>query len=200
MPRKAIEFNVEPNWHLDFRDTASLPEDRVVRVRFLLNTCAAAVTIILVTIVGWQLLVRHGMATQLRYWDEKIVAHDREHGELQAMLRDYMAESGKIKDAYDLIYSPFVASEFILKIGGTLPGRMTVDMIEYAEKAIIIRGSLAEPPERASRVLGHYVEALRNDPQISSLFSDISAPSLDRGRQDDLFHFQIVLNPRPTTP
>ena len=195
MPRKPTEFDLEPTWRLDFRDVASLPEDRVVRVRFLVNTCASALTLILLTIVGWQLLARHSVTAQLRFWDEKIALHHREYDELQLVLRDYMTESDKIKDAYDLIYSRFVPSEFALAIGRTLPDRMTVDMIGYADGMITIRGSLAEPPEPASRVLGRYIEAMRNDAQIGTLFSDISARSLDRARDGDLFNFEIVLKP-----
>ncbi|HUL53764.1 MAG TPA: hypothetical protein VLT83_10195 [Opitutaceae bacterium] len=195
MPRKPSEFDLGPNWHLDYRDLASLPEDRVVRVRFLVNTCAGAVTVILLTIVGWQLLARYSVAAQLRFWDEKIAAHQREYSELQLVLRDYMSESDKIKDAYDLIYSPFVPSEFVLTIGRTLPDRMTVDMIGYADGMITMRGNLAEPPEAASRVLGRYIESLRRDAQIGPLFSDISARSLDRAKDGDLFNFEIVLKP-----
>lgn len=200
MARKPTEFDLEPNWHLDYRDITTLPEDRVVRVRFLVNTCAGALVLILVTIVGWQLLVRRGVATQLRFWDEKIALHRHDHDELQLTLRDYMNEAGRIKDAYDLIHAPFIASEFVLSIGRTVPDRMTVDMIGYADGSVTIRGSLAEPPERASRVLGRYIETLRTDPQINALFDDISAPSLDRSRQEDLFNFEIVLKPRRPAP
>jgi hypothetical protein len=196
MPRRSSDFDLEPNWHLDFRDATSLPEDRVVRVRFLVNTFAAAVALILITLVGWQVLVRASVTSQLRFWDERIGAHRHDYDELQASLRDYMAEAGKIKDAYDMVYSPFVPSVFILNIGRTLPDRMTVDMIGYADGVVTLRGSLAEPPERASRVLGGYVETLRSDPQIGPLFSDIAAPSLDRSKQDNLFNFMIVLKLR----
>lgn len=193
MARKPADFTQEPYWHLDFRDLPSLPEDRVVRVRFLVNICAGVLTLILVAVVGWQLLARRAIAGQLRFWDEKIARVGGEYQALQLVMRDYAQESGKIRDAYNLIYTPFVPSALVIEIGRTLPSRMTVDMIGYASGGVTIRGSLAEPPERASRVLGHYVETLRNDGQIGSLFRDISAPSLARGKQDDLFNFEIVL-------
>ncbi|MDD2763843.1 MAG: hypothetical protein PHE83_07730 [Opitutaceae bacterium] len=196
MARKPTEFDLEPNWHLDYRDIATLPEDRVVRVRFLVNTCAGALVLILAIVVGWQLFVRRDVATELRFWDEKIALHHQEHEELLLLLRDYMNEAGRIKDAYDLIHAPFIPSEFVLSVGRTIPDRMTVDMIGYGDGSVTIRGSLAEPPERASRVLGRYIETLRTDPQINALFGDISAPSLDRAKQDDLFNFEIVLKPR----
>jgi hypothetical protein len=195
MPRNPTEFDLEPNWHSDFRDLAVLPEDRVVRVRFLINACSGALAFILFLLVGWQLLTRHSVAAQLRFWDEKITTHRREYDELQFVLRDYMTEAGKVQDAYDLIYAPFVASEFILNISRTLPDRMVVDTIGYNSGIVTIRGSLSESPEQASRVLGRYVETLRNDAQIKALFTDISAPSLDRARQDNLFNFEIVLKP-----
>ena len=195
MPRNLTEFDLEPNWHSDFRDLITLPEDRVVRVRFLINACAGALAFILFLLVGWLLFTRHSVAAQLRFWDEKITTHRREYDELQFVLRDYMIEAGKIQDAYDLIYIPFVPSEFVLDISRTLPDRMSVDTIGYTNGIVTIRGSLAESPEQASRVLGRYIETLRNDAQIKSLFGDISAPSLDRSRQDNVFNFEIVLKP-----
>ena len=200
MPRNPTEFELEPNWHSDFRDLTVLPEDRVVRVRFLINACSGALAFILLLLVGWQLLTRHSVAAQLRFWDEKITTHRREYDELQFVLRDYMIEAGKIQDAYDLIYTPFVPSEFVLNISRTLPDRMTVDTIGYANGTVTMRGSLAESPEQASRVLGRFIETLRNDAQIKSLFGDISAPSLDRSRQDNVFNFEIVLKPAVRHP
>jgi hypothetical protein len=195
MSRNASKFYQEPNWHSDFRNLTTLPEDRVVRVRFLINACAGALAVILFLLVGWQLLERHSVAAQLRFWEDKIANQRREYEELQFVLRDYMMEAGRIQDAYDLIYSRFVPSEFILDISRSLPDRMTVDMIGYNLGTVTIRGNLAESPQQASRVLGHYIETLRNDPQIKPLFGDITAPSLDRTRQENLFNFQIVLKP-----
>ena len=200
MPSKSNDFILEPNWHLDFCETASLPEDRVVRVRFLINFCAAAAVLMLFTLFGLQLFRRVAIDEPLRFWDEQIANHRHEYEGLQLALRDYMNEAGKIKDAYDIVYSPFVPSEFIRGIGRTLPDRMTVDMIDYADRIVTVRGTLAEPPERASRVLGGYVESLRSDPEIGPLFSDISAPSLDRTKEEDLFHFVMVLHLRGATP
>ena len=200
MPRNPTEFDLEPNWHSDFRDLITLPEDRVVRVRFLINACAGALAFILFLLVGWLLFTRHSVAAQLHFWDEKITTHRREYDELQFVLRDYMIEAGKIQDACDLIYIPFVPSEFVLNISRTLPDRMTVDTIGYANGTVTMRGSLAESPEQASRVLGHYIETLRNDAQVKSLFGDITAPSLDRARQDNLFNFEIVLKPAVRHP
>lgn len=196
MRKKPSDHDLEPNWHLDFRDPTSLPDDRVVRVRFMVNLCAGAVTLGLLIVVGWQLVVRYDVATQYRYWDERIAVQRREYDELRLVLRDFMTEANKIKDAYDLIYSPFVASDFVFEISRTLPGRMTIDMIGYNEGTVTIRGTLAEPPEQASRVLGGFVETLRKSPQIAPLFDDISAPSLDRAKDGSLFNFEIVLKHR----
>jgi hypothetical protein len=79
MRKKLSDLDLEPNWHLDFRDPLSLPDDRVVRVRFVINLCAGGVTLGLLIIVGWQLLVRHDLAAQYRYWDGRIAVQRREY-------------------------------------------------------------------------------------------------------------------------
>ena len=198
MRNRLSDFDLGPNWHLDYRDLPTLPDDRVVRARFLVNLCAGAVALGLLTIVGWQLLVRANVASQYRFWDERIATQHREYDELRLVLRDFMTDAGKIKDAYDLIYSPFVASDFVSEIGRTIPGRMTIDMIGYSDGTVTMRGNLAESPEQASRVLGGFVETLRKNPRIGPLFDDISAPSLDRARDGSLFNFEILLRGHKT--
>lgn len=197
MPRRANDFILEPNWHLDFRDAATLPEDRVVRVRFLINICSAVVALSLAVLFGWQLYLRTSVISQIQYWNDKIMLHRHEYQDLQTETGDYMAEAGKIKDAYDIIHTRFVPSAFFLDVGRTLPDSMTVDMIGFAGDVVTIRGSLAAAPEQASRILGGYVAQLRKDPNIGPLFSDISAPNLDRVQLRNLFNFVIVLKLRP---
>ncbi len=196
MPRKPSDFDLQPHWHLDFRDAATLPEDRVVRVRFLVNLCATAITLVVLALLGWQLYTRAEVAGQLQFWNDKMAQHQQEYAQLQSELQEYMAEAGKIKDAYDIIYTPFVPSRFILDIGHTLPDSMTLDMIGFAGNVVTLRGSVAAPPEQASRILGGYVATLRGDPAIGPLFSDISVPNLDRVQLQNLFNFVIVLRLR----
>lgn len=196
MARKSSEFDLGPHWHQDFRDVTTLPEDRLVRVRFLANTCAAVVALCLLIVVGWQLSVRHYLSAQLRYWDNEIAVRRDEYDELQLLLRDYITESTRINEAYKIVYSPVVVSDLIVSFGRTLPERMAIDMIEHTGQVILMRGYLAEPPERASRVLGQFLETLRNDPRIGPLFSDISAPGFGRPERGDEFLFELQLKLR----
>lgn len=195
MARKSNEFEVGPHWHQDFRDVATLPEDRVVRLRFLTNAWAGVLALGLLILVGWQLFARYSASAQLRFWDEEIATHQREHDELQLLLRDYLAESAKIGEVHRLIYSPMVVSELLLNLGRTLPETMSIDMVEYTRGIVTVRGYLVEPPERASRVLGQYLETLRKDAQIGPLFNDISAPGFGRPEKGDQFLFELQLKP-----
>jgi len=196
MQRKPGDSEHGPCWHFDYCDPLHLPEDRVVRVRFLVNGGASVIAVILLIILGWQLVASRSAASQVRFWEETVAAHRRESDELKLVSRDYTAESNRIRDVCEAMRQPPVCSSFLINIGRTLPERMTADMISMSEGSVIIRGSLAEPAERASRVLGRYLESLRANPDVGPLFADISAPSLERAKDDSSFTFEIVLKLR----
>ena len=196
MPRKPSEIDLGPYWHYDFREVASLPEDRVVRVRFLANTLAGLIALAMVTLIGWQLFMSYSYSVQLRFWDREIVLHSEEYDQLLLLLRDYMAESAKIEEAHKIIYSPLVASDLLVDIGRTLPDAMSVDGVEYSVDLVTIRGGVVAPPERVSSVLGQYLNTLKADPRIGALFNDISAPGFGRDERGGRYTFVIQLRLR----
>lgn len=200
MPRKPSDIDLGPFWHHDFREVSTLPEDRVVRVRFLANTCAGLILLTMLTSVGWQLFMSHSYSTQLRFWDKEIAQHSEEYDEFLLLLRDYMAESAKIEEAHKIIYSPMVASDLMIDIGRTLPDVMSIDVIEYSGDLVMIRGSVIAPTEHVSSVLSQYLKTLRTDPRIGPLFDDVYAPGFGRDERNGRYTFVIQLKFRGESP
>lgn len=72
-----------------------------------------------------------------------------------------------------------------------------IDIIEWNESGIVVRGSLRETPERASRLIGGYVDVLRADQKIGSRFA-VVLTDLDRGATGDAMKFEISFRLKPT--
>src|ERR1019366_3723129 len=103
--------------------------------------------------------------------------------------------------AYAEMRSPLLISGFMSEVGRTLPDRMLVDTIDRTESKVIIRGGIRESSERASMILGNYVELLRADSEIGPHFTSITLTGLNRSIEDDqVMGSKIRFNSKPRSP
>ncbi|MSU66366.1 MAG: hypothetical protein EXS38_09760 [Opitutus sp.] len=77
---------------------------------------------------------------------------------------------------------------------------MVIDIIEWNESGVVGRGSVREKSERATRLLGGYVEQLRRDDKVTSLFRDIGLTDVDRGTTGETLRFEIIFGLKTTKP
>jgi hypothetical protein len=180
-----------PHWHFDCRIEADLPEDTIVGTRFLINVIGSAIALaalLFAGFLGYQVL---SLRNQVADLERRISDHRTEVRDIQRMQTDYAAEAAKIDQAYELVKPEFNVSEFVAHIGQTRPDQMGIDMIEWNDSGVVVRGNLKERSERASRLLGGYVEQLRKDPKITPRFR-VDLTDLDRGSTGDVLRFEIM--------
>jgi hypothetical protein len=172
-------FFVSPNWHVDCRLVAELPEDSVVGMRFITWAVPSAIALMALVFTGWyaytdlnlrQQIDESNRAMEDIYWDV---------AEIRRLQRFYEIEAKKIENAYAEIRTPLLVSGFMAELGHSMPERMIVDSIEYGDGRINVRGRLHDTPEHASQILGAYVDKLRKDP-IAARFTSINIVGLDR--------------------
>jgi hypothetical protein len=184
-------LSLTPHWHFDCRIEADLPEDTIVGTRFLINVIASAIALsalLFAGYLGYQVLnLRH----QIKDWELRINDHRAEVRDIQRMQTEYAAEATKIDQAYELVKPEFNVSNFIAHIGRTRPDQMGIDMIEWNDAGVVLRGNLRERSERASRLLSGYVEQLRRDPIISQQFK-VDLTDIDRGSAGEVLRFEIM--------
>lgn len=197
MKRNRDPLILTPYWHVDCRVEAELPEDTVVGTRFLTNLLFTAMALGMLLYLGWLAYVSANLRHQIRDWENRISDHRAEVREIQLVERDYAAESAKIDQAHALMRPQLRVSRFVADIGRTRPDPMVVDIIEWNEAGVVVRGSLAESSERATRMLGGYVEQLRKDEAIGPLFQEIVLTSLDRGGTGGSLRFEINFRLKP---
>jgi hypothetical protein len=187
-----------PNWHVDCRLVAELPEDSVVGIRFITYAISCAIALSFMLFTGWYVYTD----INLRHQIEDATLHledDRwEVIEISRLQRFYEIESRKIESAYKEMRNPILISGFITELGRTLPGRMAVDAIEYSDTGIVVKGRIRETSENASIALGDFLESLRKDPEVGSHCLSINVTALDRSVDDDqIMSYAITFKLKP---
>jgi hypothetical protein len=187
------------NWHVDCRLIVELPEDSVIGVRFTAYAITSSIALAAVLFTGWlayrDLSLRHMIDDA-----EQRIEEDRwDVIEIKRLQRFYEAETKKIEGAFSEMRNPMLISGFISELGRTLPDRMLIDSIEWANDGrVTIRGGLRETSERASLLLGNYVDKLRADPEVGPHFASISLTGLNRSAEDEqMMGFEITLHLKP---
>ncbi len=196
--RKTLETSLP--WHVDCRLTEELPEDNIVRRSFLATAAAGSLALLLLLLGCWLLYLGHSYQSDTAYWEQRIATGREEKDRLKNLQHRLLLESIKIDRAYALVHAPYAVHQLVQQLGRTRPERVTINRIESSDTAVVIRGGLAEPSERASRLMGGYVEALRADPVIGPLFREITLTGLDRADGSARLSFEIVLKFKTLRP
>lgn len=191
MKRRRDPLDLSPNWHVDCRIEAELPEDNLVGTRFLTHGLFTVVVVSMLLFTGWLGFVATNLRRQIDDWETRLRENRAEVGDIQRMQREYAAEAGKIDEAFALLRPRLRVSEFFAELGRSRPDAMTIELIEWTEAGIVIRGSLGESSERATRLLGGYVDQLRRHEKIGPLFREILLTDIDRGGAGGALRFEI---------
>ncbi|MSU66367.1 MAG: hypothetical protein EXS38_09765 [Opitutus sp.] len=121
MSRSRDPLTLSPNWHVDCRIEAELPQDNVVGTRFLIKVVFTAFGMRALLYAGWLGYLNVSLRHQIRDWEQRIVGNRAEMIDIQRMQRDYAVESAKIDQAYALVRPPLYVSGFTNNIGRTRP-------------------------------------------------------------------------------
>jgi hypothetical protein len=191
MKRSRDPLPVSPHWHVDLRLEAELPEDTVIGVRFLVHVAFSAVALVAVIFAGYKGYIALSLDHEVRDWEKRINDNRAEVADITRMQREYSVESLKIDQAYALVRPQLYVSAFISSLGRTRPERMLIDLIDWSEAGIVLRGSLRERSDRATEILGGYIDQLRRDAEIGPLFREIILTDLDRGASGEILRFEI---------
>jgi hypothetical protein len=192
---------ITPNWHVDCRLVAELPEDSVVGIRFITYAISCAIAIAAVLFTGWYGYTDLNLRHQIEDASQRLEDDRWDVIEIRRLQHFYEVETKKIESAYSEIKNPILLSGFIAAVGHTLPDRMAVDTIEFADGKIVMRGRLRESSEAASILLGKYLDKLRADAEVGPHFTTINVTDLDRSTDDDqMMVYALTFRMKPKTP
>jgi hypothetical protein len=192
---------LSPNWHIDCRLVAELPEDSVVGIRFITYAVSSALALAAVLFTGWYGYADLNLRRQIEDATLRLEDDHWEVVEIRRLQHFYENASKQIESAYSEIKNPILISGFMADLGHLLPERMVVDTIEFGDGRILVRGRLRESSEQASILLGKFLEKLRADPDVGQHYTSINVTDLDRSPEDDqIMVYTLTLHLKPRKP
>lgn len=186
-----------PLWHTNFRDFERLPDTKVVRTTFFINTAAIAVAIGMLLWVGYREYSIHSLGEQIAQANAQIETNKKQNTEALRQSEIFLGEQKKLSDAASFMKVPMTPMEFIDLIGQTLPKNISID---YADARATdsrnplfqIRGRVAGSPDQASGIANSYVDMLRADVRLNKVLDPITLNRLDRDAASGMV-FEITL-------
>ena len=192
-------YYVQP-WHCDCRLSKELPDDNPVRGRFLAMLLSATIAAVALFYAGITLYSNVLLRRDVAYWETQAQITRAPMAELQKVIASIQSGARRLDEIHKLTNTPLPVSEFIQEIGRTRPANVRIDMIEFHDGVVFIRGGLQESSQRSTALLSQYVTELKSNPRLRPLFSNIWQTSLERNVQATVHTFEINLRLKAVTP
>lgn len=180
-------------WRGDWRLTADLPSNDIVRRRFMANTVAAGLASAGVMATLWQGYAAYTLQGDSSYWAQQIRENQAAYDEVVRLDRDLAAQTARLNAAYTAMHPPYPVTNLLLQLGRTRPEHVQLTSIASTDGGLVLQGSLRENSQQASRTLRAYVDTLRADPLLGPLFPAVTLTTLDRDSAGTAISFEITL-------
>jgi hypothetical protein len=190
-----------PLWHPNFRDFDRLPDTKVVRTTFFINTAAIAAAVGMLLWLGYREFNNHDIGQQIAEANAQIEGSRKQNDEALKQAKAFADEEKKLAEAMTFVKVPITPLEFVQLIGETLPKDISIDFVDTRitdprNSVFQIRGRVAGSPDMASGVTSSYVDILRANERIKQVFDPVSLNRLDRDAAGGMV-FEITLTIKP---
>lgn len=192
-----------PLWHTNFRNFDRLPDTKVVRTTFFINTAAVVVALGMILWLGQREYTNYNLKEQKAEAQRQIDGNKKQDAEALRLTAQFQAEEKKLTEVITFIKVPITPAEFIDMLGQSLHKDISIDFAETrltvdAKNSIFqIRGRVAGTPDQASGIASSYVDTLRADPKLGKVFDPIVLNRLDRSTGGAYMLFDISLTVKP---
>ncbi len=106
-----------PNWHVDCRLVAELPEDTVVGLRFMAFAVSSAFALAALLFTGWIVYTDLSLRKMIEDGQQRVEGDRWDVIEIKRLQHFYESESKKIESAYTEMKNPILISGFISELG-----------------------------------------------------------------------------------
>jgi hypothetical protein len=197
--RDQSQGSLVPAWHPNFRNHERLPDTKVVRTQFFVNSVAIAVACSLVLYVCYQEYRVNSLGRQVTDWETRIAANKKASDQALALSRKYAEEEKKIGELDEFLRPRVILSQLLLHLGNTLPQGLAMDSVDVRDTGVNLRGAASGTPDEASGLTSTYVELLRKDIYFGTIFDDVSLNKLERDQTSGRLSFDLFLRFKGTT-
>ena len=188
-----------PLWHTNFRDFERLPDTKVVRTTFFINTAAVVVALGMMLWLGQREYTNYNIGEQKAEAQRQIESNKKQDAEALRLSKLFLEEEKKLSEVVAFIRVAVTPAEFIGQLGESLPKDISIDSAETRMTAdskgsvFLIRGRVAGSPDQASGIASSYVDTLRADPKLGKVFDPIVLNRLERTPGGAYMLFDISL-------
>jgi hypothetical protein len=189
-----------PLWHTNFRNFERLPDTKVVRTTFFVNTAAGAAALALLLWVGYGEYKLNNLSGQIAESKAEIDRNAKQNTEALRLTQIFTEEDKKIAEAEAFLKTPIPASEFIELIGQTLPKEIIIEFVDVRlppadpkTHMYVLRGLVAGTRVQAAGSASSYVDVLRAHPKLGSIFDPITLEKLTPDGGTGFMSFEISL-------
>jgi hypothetical protein len=193
---------VEPLWHPNFRNFERLPDTKIVRTTFFINTAAIAVTLGLLLWLGYREYHIRSLDDQIAVAQAEIDSNGNQNKEALRLSKIFGDEEKKLLESVNFLRAPLSPSDFVNLIGQSLPKEISIDTVEARlsdpkNQLFVLRGVVAGTRDQASGSASSYVDVLRAHPRLSTVFDPITLERLTPEGSTGFLSFEIFLKVKP---
>lgn len=188
-----------PLWHTNFRNFERLPDTKVVRTTFFVNTAAGAAAIALLLWVGYGEYRLNNLSGQIAQSQAQIDGNAKPNAEALRLTKVFADEDKKLAEAEAFLKVPIAPFEFIEVLGQTLPKEISIDYLDLRIPAdpklqvFVMRGVVAGARDQAAGSASSYVDALKAHPKLGAIFDPITLDKLTPDGGTGFMAFEISL-------
>jgi hypothetical protein len=189
-----------PAWHPNFRNFAELPDTKVVRTTFFVNGATALVTLALALAFFYQEYRLYFLHKQIDEAQQQIERNTGPSNQAIALFKKFQVEEKKTQefDAF-LKGNRLPVSDFLIRVGNTLPKNIALTSINYRDQTVALRGVIAGSPDAASGIASAYEKQLREDSEFGQRFESVSLTNLSRDASTGQLTLELIMKLRSTT-
>lgn len=188
-----------PLWHTNFRNFDRLPDTKVVRTTFFVNTAAGAVAIALVLWLGYGEYRLYNLNEQIAEAQREIDGNAKKNTEALRLSQIFTDEDKKMADAEAFLKGPIPVSEYVQVIGQTLSKEIAIDFADLRipadpkNQSFVLRGVVAGTRDQAAGTASSYVDQLRAHAQLGAIFDPITLDKLTPDASTGFMSIEISL-------
>jgi len=188
-----------PLWHTNFRNFERLPDTKVVRTTFFVNTAAIAIAAGMMLWLASRELTNRGIQEQIAEAQRLIGENQKQNADALRLSRSFAEEEQKLSEAEAFVRTPIAILEFVNRLGQTLPKEIVIDYMEIRtadpkKSNVVVRGRVAGSPDQASGIANAYVDQLKADAKLTTTFDPITLQRIDRNPNGAYMSFEVGFN------
>ena len=202
--RSEVQPVAAPLWHPNFRDYDRLPDTKVVRTTFFINTAAIGLSLGLLMWFGYREYHIYSLNEHIAEAQREIDSNSRQNKEALRLSQIFAEEQKKLDEAEVFLRSPISPLEFLTVLGQTLPKEISIESLdsrlaEATGATFVLRGLVAGTPDQASGTASSYVDMLRGNKRLAAVFASITLTNLNRDQGSGLLAFEINFKAKNST-